>query len=162
MDNAPPGIDYAVVIADLRKRIEDMQRAVAILEALHGSGALGASAASGNGGSGSGEGTAAAALAGQSTLKEGAPIPSDAFFGMSISNAAQKYMNMRKKPATTPEIAEALEQGGFPHQSGNFANTIHSVLTRNSAGTAPIFAKVKRGVWGLRAWYPNFRPKDDD
>ena len=81
-----------------------------------------------------------------------------AFFGMSASKGAQKYLNIRKKPATAAEIAQALIDGGFPSQSGNFGSTITTTLFRNPN----TFVKVKRGTWGLKSWYPNYRAKDKD
>lgn len=165
-----PGIDYGAVLADLKKRREDINMAIAAIEQIMR--VLGIPIPPDNLDAGSGEGVdhgqgfpppppnkAPGALpaipTGDTHIRE------DAFFGMSISTAAQKFLSMRKKPATAPEIAAALEQGGYPHQSAKLPNTINSVLSRNSVGAAPIFAKVKRGTWGLRAWYPNYRPKDD-
>lgn len=165
MGNAPE-IDYSAVLADLRKRRDDLDRAIAGIEQLIGlpsTSAQGAESALEDGDKGEGARTPlrGAGKPADPPLPSGGPLPSDAFFGMSISQAAQKFLTIRKKPATAPEIAEALEQGGLPHQSSRLPNTVNSVLTRNSVGASPIFAKVKRGTWGLRAWYPNYRPKDE-
>lgn len=161
------GVDYSAVLADLKKRRDEIDAVITLLERLYNTGGLltnmldtaaaPATLVAPN------PGSSASSMGPPAPRKEEAPggIPSDAFFGMSISQAAQKFLSMRKKPATAPEIAEALEQGGFPHQSTRLPNTVNSVLTRNSVGTNPIFAKVKRGTWGLRVWYPNYRPKDE-
>lgn len=149
-----PTIDYAAVLADLEKRRDDLDKAIAVLKNVIGTLS---SAATGN----VFPASPAEALSALGNPNSDIVIGTDAFFGMNIVTAAQKYLMARKKPATAAEIAEALEAGGFPHQSASLANTVNSVITRNSQGSSPVFAKVKRGIWGLRAWYPNYRPKDD-
>src|SRR5258708_6300144 len=58
-------------------------------------------------------------------------VPSDAFFGVgSIRDAARKYLNMVKRKQTTREIVDALEKGGFQHQSKSFFNTVYTALNR--------------------------------
>lgn len=150
-----PGIDYGAVLSDLKRRRDDLDKAIAVMEQLIGAGAPA------NGG-----GTTVVTptplplqMAGGADLQ----IREDAFFGMNIVSAAQKYLGMRKKPASPREIASALSAGGLPTQSDRLDNTVNSVLSRNAHGPSPIFAKVKRGTWGLRSWYPNYRSaKDDD
>ena len=148
-----PSIDYQAVLADLEKKRDDLDKAIAGIRLL-----IGLPQASNNG-------AQAEPPAGSGSMGPPAPrgssdqnIPSDAFFGMSIPAAAQKFLSIRKKPATSPEIAQALEAGGYNHQSSNLANTLNTALTRNP----DMFAKVKRGTWGLRSWYPNFRPMDEN
>ena len=95
----------------------------------------------------------------------GSEIEPDSFFGMSILDAAKKFLAMKKKPQTTADVATALEQGGMTHSSGNWGNTVGSVLNRSDASGGEI-VKVKRGIWGLAAWYPgrkrNTGEKKDD
>ena len=76
-----------------------------------------------------------------------------AFFGMSVAKAAQKYLSIKKKPASAQEIADAVEKGGFPVQSAQFGKTVTTTMYRGS----DTFVKVKRGLWGLKTWYPNYR-----
>src|SRR2546430_8646508 len=102
--NAVP-IDYQTVLADLRRKRDELDKAIAGIEIIlgltpSGGAALGAAAANG----------------------EPAEVRPDSFFGMSIANAAQKYLLMVKKPQTTPEIASALHRGGLHNQSENFGN----------------------------------------
>lgn len=141
-------IDYNVVLADLKRKRDELNAAIAGIEAM----LLGA-------------GAPIATPAGASPTPT--TIGPDTFFGMSIAQAAQKYLNMKKRPQTAPEIAAALIEGGLQNQSGKFPNTVGSVLNRNSEGDAPTFVKVSRGTFALRTWYPNYRPKakgekDDD
>lgn len=161
-----PTIDYALIIADLKQRRNDLDSVIPLLERLHQSGALRTFQQLGVAAPDStlppkgpvvGPPAPPASIASDGTVE----VRSDEFFGMSISGAAQKYLGMKKKPAGTMEIASALERGGYPHQSAKLANTIHTVLTRNSTGANAIFAKVKRGTWGLRSWYGN-RPSSKD
>jgi hypothetical protein len=85
-------------------------------------------------------------------------IASDAFFGMSIVDAAKKYLNMVKKPQDTKAIMEALERGGFQHTSKNFYGTIFSVIRRRAKNEGDI-VKVSSGLWGLTDWYPALKRK---
>jgi hypothetical protein len=80
-------------------------------------------------------------------------VADDAFFGLSIGDAARKYLRMSKRPRSTTEICSALEGGGLHHSSKNFFATVHSVLARQERIGADI-VKVKRGQWGLAEWYP--------
>lgn len=142
-----PGIDYQAVLADLKKKREDLDRAIVGVEQL-----LGLPPSS----NGDASIAPAATLSGPSPIND-AQIREDAFFGMNIVSASQKYLEMRKKPATPVEIATALIAGGLPTRSDRLHNTVNSVLNRNAHSSSPIFAKVKRGTWGLRVWYPNYR-----
>jgi hypothetical protein len=80
---------------------------------------------------------------------------------MSIAEAAKKFLVMKKRMQTTQDIADALEKGGMTHTSGNWGNTVGSVLNRNND-----FVRIKRGTWGLVSWYPGRKrtdkPKDGD
>lgn len=147
------GIDYSAVLADLKKRREDLDKAIALIEQIGGFPSPGNGVAST-------ESTVVPINSGAATTRDSS-IREDTFFGMNIASAAQKYLEMRKKPATPMEIANALSEGGLPTQSDKLHNTVNSVLNRNANGPSPIFAKVKRGTWGLRAWYPNYRPLKD-
>lgn len=81
-------------------------------------------------------------------------IASDSFFGMSIGEAALKYLRMVKRPQSAQIISEALKQGGFPTRAENFYSNVYTALTRGSE-----FVKVKRGEWGLASWYGGGRAK---
>jgi len=138
----PQPVDYKVVLADLKRKRDDLDKAIAGIETILG---LSVSVAI--------SGVAATAEVGTAEVK------SDSFFGMSIVQAAQKYLGMMKKPMGTPEISEALAKGGLLNQSENFGNTVGSVLARNAENENGTICRVSRGTWGLRAWYPNFRFK---
>jgi hypothetical protein len=72
----------------------------------------------------------------------------DAFFGMKASDAAEKYLNARKKTASPKTIADALQEGGWMTASKNVPENIRTILNRN-----PTFVVIN-GEFGLAEWYP--------
>ena len=130
-------IDYSAVLADLKRRRDELDKAIVGIEAIIGFGPMG------------GNGTAQSAM----SIDPAQPIPTDAFFGLSIVDAVKKFLNMRKRPQSTIDIAAALEAGGLVNQSGEFGNTVGSVLNRNAKSDNPVVIKVSRGMWGLKSWY---------
>lgn len=79
----------------------------------------------------------------------GAPeIPHDAFFGMTIPEAAKKYLSIIKRTAPHPALCDALLAGGFTTSSPNFREVVRSTLGRMHDD----FVKIS-GQWGLREWY---------
>lgn len=93
-----------------------------------------------------------------------AEVQHDTFFGMTIGDAAKKYLGMAKATKSTAEIAEALERGGLKHASKDFHTTVRSII-----GPREDFVRVPNGDWGLTEWYPGMRkerkpktkPQDD-
>ncbi len=131
-------IDYQSVLADLRAKRAALDAAIASMEAfVTGMPSNGSSAAVGTG--------------------RGDPqtIEGDTFFGLSIVDAAKKYLGMVKKPQSVRDIAQALEKGGLTHSSSDFTSTLSTVLSRRDKNVGDI-VKVKR-EWGLVEWYPGFR-----
>ena len=101
-------------------------------------------------------------LQGSSTTNEPrsvdpANIPGDAFFGLSIGEAAKKYLGIVKRKQSIREIAEALDRGGLPHASGDFVATVATMLRRHATKDSDL-VRVGRGDWGLAGWYGNRRP----
>jgi len=77
-------------------------------------------------------------------------IPHDAFFGMTLPAAAEKYLSLVKTTKQHAELCDALLGGGFKTGASNFPEVVRSTLSRH-----PDFVKVGRGLWGLREWYGN-------
>jgi hypothetical protein len=76
-------------------------------------------------------------------------IPSDAFFGLTIVDAAIKYLHMvGRKPQSTNAIIEAFERGAL---KGKNYSTVYGVLNRR-AKTEGDIVNV-HGDWGLQEWY---------
>jgi hypothetical protein len=78
-----------------------------------------------------------------------ADLPHDAFFGMTIPEAAKKYLTLARGTKPQPELCEALLSGGFTTTASNFPEVVRATLGRH-----PDFVKIK-GQWGLRDWYGN-------
>jgi hypothetical protein len=78
-----------------------------------------------------------------------ARIPHDAFFGMTIPDAARKYLSWggNRQTKSNAELCDALIAGGFHTSAANFAESVRSTLSRNND-----FVKI-RGQWGMRDWY---------
>ena len=93
----------------------------------------------------------------ESRAVDPANIPGDAFFGLSIGEAAKKYLGIVKRKQSIREIAEALDRGGLPHASGDFVGTVSTMLRRHATKDAEL-VRVGRGDWGLAGWYGNRRP----
>lgn len=139
-------IDYAAVLADLEAKRAQIDAAIAVIRPLALGGGLPAGAAIT-------PGTGAVNINSQA-----AELREDTFFNLSIPEATKKYLGMRKKTASTPEIIDALTRGGQVNSSSeNFKKTVASVLDRlDSTGAGVV--RVARGTWGLASWYPN-RPR---
>lgn len=72
------------------------------------------------------------------------------FRGMVMGDAAIKHLQLVGRHVPNPELARALEFGGFEHRSKNFPNTLNSVLRRR-AMTVGDLEKTGEG-WGLPKW----------
>lgn len=127
-------IDYSAVLADLKARRDKLDAAIEAIGQIIGSGALAESGA-------------------LSASPSPGAITEDAFFGMSILDAATKYLAIVKKPQTAAEIAEALERGGFTHSSKSFDSSVYTMLKREHDRDGEI-TKIGRSKWALASWYP--------
>ena len=133
-------VNYEAVLVDLRARRASIDAAIAAIEQFQ-------TALAGQ----PGEGIAVRQM-------DPTSISEDAFFGLSIVEAAKKYLGMVKRKQSIKEIADALDRGGLPHTSTNFVATVATMLRR---ANDPDLAKVGRGDWGLAGWYGNRRPKQE-
>jgi hypothetical protein len=129
-----------VALADLKARRAKLDNAIEAIEGLLGRPSTG------------GGGNTSTPV---ETPSRGAALAEDAFFGMSIQDAARKYLKMVKKPQSAAEIAKALEAGGMTHQSKYLPNTVRTTLIRiaNNGGD---LVQVKKD-WALAEWYPGLR-----
>jgi len=85
-------------------------------------------------------------------------IHPDTFFGLSIGEAAKKFLKMARRAQHTKAIADALAQGGMKRPTDN---TMSVILIRAAKGREIV--KVGKGMWGLSEWYPKSpkEPTDD-
>jgi hypothetical protein len=149
-------IDYAAVLADLRARRDELNAAIKAIEPL----ASGRSAATTpaipfeRGSRHEFDATAAIGDVETGDARAqplGTTVESDSFFGLSTSEAAKKYLRMKKKPASTREISNALVEGGYLTNSKNFYVNVFTTLRRTQS-----FVSVQQ-KWGLAEWYPGRR-----
>jgi hypothetical protein len=124
---------YDLVIADLENKRDQINAAIEMLRALGATGAI------------------ALPLPVGSTKPPASEsdIPRDAFFGMTIPEAAKKYLSIVKVTKSNSELCAALLKGGFKTQANNFGEVVRSTLQRHTD-----FVKVS-GEWGLAEWYGN-------
>jgi hypothetical protein len=132
-------IDYKAVLKDLLLKRAELDAAIRAIQPMAGE------AVSSNGSS-----------AHAASVNSDAALRSDSFFGMGIGDAAVKYLGIVKAPKNIAQIQAALEQGGLTHTSQNFYGTVFTALKRRVENEGDI-TKVKRGEWGLTAWYPGLR-----
>ena len=124
-------IDYSAVLADLERRKMKLEQLIGgVKELMHQ------------------ENGTSSRLRREPTVT--ISLSSNAFHGMSISDAAVKYLRMCQERKKSREIAEALEAGGYRHESKNFVSTVTTVLVRKAKQNEP-FTKTKAG-WGLYEW----------
>jgi hypothetical protein len=83
-------------------------------------------------------------------------IAHDAFFQMTVPDAADKYLRLMKTTKPSSELATALLKGGLKSTSQNFQEMIRSVLSRDDR-----FVRVN-SEWGLSEWYPAMRKRGAD
>jgi hypothetical protein len=139
---------YGQVLADLIAKRDQLNIAIAAIEALVGAGGPGSP----------GTPVVADILVGR-RQDSSQGIASDAFFNMSVMDATEKLLKIVKKPQSANAIAKALEDGGLIHQSGNFVATVYTTL-RRAAERGDRVTQVQKN-WGLAEWYPG-RPRNRD
>ncbi len=128
-------------LEELRRRRDKLDVAIAAIEELVGGGQGPTQAA-----------TPPAAALSAKHLPTVGTLPSDAFFGMSITDAVRKYLGMVRAKQSPSQIAAALEHGGLHNTSKNFPNTVRSIMARSERGGGDIVRVGK--LWGLTEWYP--------
>jgi hypothetical protein len=129
--SAPEPINYEAVLADLKARREQLNAAIASVEAILGQ--LGSGPGPGSG-------------------PHGGPHPKpDAFLKMTIPDATAKHLATVREKQSTKQIIDALVKGGLPPSS---YQTVYGILLRREKQVGDIF-HFKGGDWALSEWYPN-------
>jgi hypothetical protein len=138
-----PSVDYNAVLADLRAKRDKLDAAIAGIETMLGIRGLAEQAQKPEGESGNGGGNG---------------LGPGAFLGMTIVDAARKFLSVTRRNQRTEEILRALKDGGMVLTSADPINTVGSVLNRNYSQGGEI-VRVERGVWGLAEWHPRLRKR---
>lgn len=126
---------YDLVLKDLYAKRDQINGAIAAIEAMRG------------------QGSTASGTTSTGAQKPEADIGHD-LLGMSIVDAAKKLLAIKRKPLRNPDLATLFKEGGLVLNSREPANTIGSVLTRRFTEIGDV-VRVDRGTWGLKEWYPN-------
>ena len=126
-------VDYATVLEDLEARKATLQAAIDSIKALMGQGALEAITANK---SSSGE------------TRNPDDVGPGAFHGMSIAQAAKKYLGIVRTKQSTGDIAAAIRKGGIETVAKNFYSNLYSILQRDRD-----FLKLGT-MWALSEWHP--------
>jgi hypothetical protein len=133
---------YAIVLADLRAKRDQIDQAIQAIESVRGAG------------------SPVQAPLPSNVPPEGSAHDAGVFLGLSIAEATKKLLSMRKQAMNNADIATALQKGGVVMNSNTDPqNIVGSVLTRRFDKIGDI-VRVGRGIWGLKEWYPNrsFKP----
>lgn len=126
-------VDYEAVLADLKAKRDQLDKAIETIEGLVKVGVSGSTPGGGGGGS--------------------RDVKPDSFLKMSIPDATKKFLEMTRVKQTTQDIMDALVKGGLPPSK---YNTVYAILRRRQAQVGDIINM--KGDWGLTEWYPNHRP----
>jgi hypothetical protein len=139
----PDNVDYQAVVADLKSRRARLDQLIAGFEAMI-----------------LGQGDPAT-LDVDPTAPTGGVLPTmihaDTFFGLSIADAAKKFLKMARRAQHTAAIADAVGQGGLKRPD---VNVMSSILVRAAKGRE--VTKVGKGMWGLAEWYPKSAKEPDE
>jgi DNA-directed RNA polymerase delta subunit len=127
-------IDYDSVLAELYAKRDEIEVSINTILFLKGSGS--ATSPEKAGGSGMPRGARAGV------------IPSNAFFGMSLVDAAKKYIELSQAKRTLQQIVKGLEEGGMPPQK---INTVYAALRRRESTVGDIMKVGEE--WGLKDWF---------
>lgn len=138
-------VDYAAVLADLEARRAALDGVIAVLKQLVGTGALEAILVPPTGDKAEG-GMARTAAATPSEVAPGM------FHGLSVSEAARKFLEMKKAKQRTVDIAAALRQGGIESTAANFYGNVFTTMKRRKD-----FIKLGK-FWALAEWHPTRTP----
>ena len=125
-------IDYTAVLDDLRGRRQQLDQAIAGIEAVIA-------------------GIGPAGLGAQNNGND-TELRSDSFFNLSVREGTVKLLKIRKRAMSAKEISEALETGGMISTAKDFYQTVYTGLARaESDGILMKHPGTKK--YGLPEWY---------
>jgi hypothetical protein len=133
-------INYAAVLADLEARRASLDAAIAAVRAL-----LGQGPAEGVPGTDIARGTPQP----QGEVRDASEIKPGTFHGMSVAEAARKFLEMTKTKQRTKDIVAAIQRGGIETTAGSFYSNVYTTLMRRKD-----FKRLGKN-WVLEEWNPN-------
>lgn len=125
------------LLAELEKEVADLQTTIAVLKRRMGGSANGSQVV-----------TNFAAITAPETNGHDKP-----YLGMSIPEAAKKYLQRVREPKSPQEISEALRRGGLHSRSSDFMGVMRTTLARK--GKEFGIESFGPGKWGLSDWRPS-------
>ncbi len=126
-------IDYDAVLNELYAKRDEIENAINTILFLQGSGSTAAPSGVANGGA---------------RPTRAGVIPSNAFFSMSLVDAAKKYIELSQAKRTVTQIVQGLEEGGMPPQK---LGTVYAALRRRESTVGDIMKVGEE--WGLKDWF---------
>ncbi len=130
-------INYAEVLADLEAKRAALDKAIEAIRPL-----VGQSFPTPSSASGSDEG------GGAPPIEPAGQVKPDAFFRMTIPDAAHLYLSTIRRKRTTAQIAEVLLAGGIHSRAQRFPRMVYNILDRD-----PRFTRLGK-EWALSEWVP--------
>jgi hypothetical protein len=141
-DNEMKTLDYGAFLADLEAKRAVLDQAIASLRAVIAGGTA--------------DGVSFVKLAANivNPPMHNGEVPTGAFLGKSIPEAAKLCLQIVKRKLTSREIADYLKKGGIETTAKSFPALVHSILIRASKPYDSPIVKLDRSYWGLAEWYP--------
>ena len=130
-------IDYSAVLADLEAKRAILDNAIASLRAA----IMGQSPETVL----AGEGGPLVRQAQEATQQN---VTAGMFHGLSVSEAAQKYLDLKKTKQRMKDIVAGIQQGGIESTADNFYSNVFTTLARRKE-----FIRIGK-YWALAQWYP--------
>jgi hypothetical protein len=140
---ASPNENVEATLNELRKKREQIDRAIEALEAVSSFVDLPSSSISAAVGVAESKSSANAKSVDAGELMK--MIYQGQFFGKSQTQAAKELLNLIKRPLKTPVLSEALIKSGMKVVS----TSLYTTFKRS-----PDFVLVLPNTWGLKEWYP--------
>ncbi len=144
MTNEKSAFDYNLILADLEGKRAALEAAITSLRIAMASGALVTNGVTPS---------ASISPSAMSFSSHGSEVPSGAFLGKGVREAAALYLSLVKKKQTTREIAEALKKGGMESTSKRFIEMVGTVLNQAKKKGGGEILRIGDS-WGLAEWYP--------
>ena len=140
---ASPNEAVEATLNELRKKREQIDRAIEALEAVSSFVDLPSSNISAAVGIAEGKSSANAKSVDASDLMK--LVYEGQFFNKSQTQAAKELLNLAKRPLKTPVLSEALTKSGMKV----LTTSLYTTFKRS-----PDFVLVLPNTWGLKEWYP--------
>ena len=152
MSEKKPNIDYTAILVDLEEKKQALDALIVSIKVAASTGAVLVGDLPTSSLEGIGAHTAQGAIVGDKQIYTIDDIPTGAFHGKSMLEAARAYLAMVKTKQTTREISDALRKGGIETTSSHLDRMVYSTLHRARKQSGEV-ARIS-GKWALSEWLP--------